>query len=208
MRVSLIIPLLLFVASTITYIKLWTYPPKSFQDTASSWEFFTATITKNQPIIWQNFLLLLTLILSYIISVLFFSLETLIKIYIIDKESDESKRLKSQFESAPLFKRHQVLADYETNSPGNRVTHSVIFQVALLVFTFFVTSSSSSIIGTSIVLSLSLMILVDQAKSFRANQQINSWFWQVQSNISRNAQQGYFAVCAVVYFFLLLSIIT
>jgi len=190
LKISAIIPLALLLVSTVNFLKIYNLPIKS------------TSLSNNIPALWSYFWLLFDLFLIYIISVCFFSVETLVRIYIIDKDNPSNQSLKNQFKLAPISKKLSTLINYETQSLENKITHSVIFQVALFLFTFFVISSASSLIGKGIVLSIGLMILWDQGQSLYKNQQINSWFWQIKTNISRVAQQSYFAICVAVYILL------
>lgn len=188
LRISLVFPIIFLIISAIRFATL-----------QSNGKAIGAT----NLLTWPFAYLILQILFAYILSVLFLSVETLVKMYITDKENPENQNLKSQFEIAPWTKKLRLLEQRETSGYENQVTHSVIFQVALWIFAFFVVSSTTSIVGTIVTLTICLMILVDQGMMLYRTRQINSWFWQIQANITRDSQQAYYLLCVLVYLILL-----
>lgn len=59
---------------------------------------------------------------------------------------------------------------------GDLVFHTALFQALLMIFVFFVTSSSGSVFARGIVLAFSLHLILNQVLDFQRDKNIDSWF--------------------------------
>jgi len=190
MQLSSVIPLVLL---TIYFLKVITLNP-------------SAQRPPNQVLIADSLWFILSLVTLYLLSVIFFSLENLIKAYITDSDSPESTSFKNQFETASIRDKTKVLFRYDT-VVQNKITHSVILQLALVVFTLFAMTNSYSIIGYGLGLSILLQMLVDQIHLLRKNKDVSSWFWQIKTTITQDIQNIYVLVMGVAFIILMALII-
>ena len=56
------------------------------------------------------------------------------------------------------------------------IFHTAYFQLILLVLTFWVVTSSGSLLGRGIVLAFSLHLIIDQLEEYLITKNLNSWF--------------------------------
>lgn len=145
----------------------------------------------------------LEVVIVYIFSVVFFSIETLIRSYITDTDSPESMQFKAEFATVPLSQKLKVLEKRDLVTTENKITRSVIFQVALMAFGFYAVTSSSGVIGIGITLSILLQMLFDQWTLLQKTHDLSSWFWQIKTNVARDLQQLYMGGVAVLFLVLL-----
>lgn len=82
---------------------------------------------------------------------------------------------------------------------------NVLSQVVLVPLSLFVLTSSGSLFGTGLVLSILFSMLYRQWQEYQANGNIKSWLWVIKSEIDQKTQQLYLAVMAGV--FILLSLL-
>ena len=90
----------------------------------------------------------------------------------------------------------------QTNQERTRlVGHSVIFQLALVVVTFFAVSSTASLFGKGLVMGMFFYSLINQGQLLLKGKGLLSWFWQVGFKISAKAEAFYFLGLLVLLFF-------
>lgn len=82
---------------------------------------------------------------------------------------------------------------------------NILFQAIFVPFSLFVLTSSGSLFGTGLVLSIFLTMLLGQWQEFSKSGNINNWFWIVKKEFSPKTQQLYFAI--MVGIFILLSLL-
>lgn len=141
----------------------------------------------------------LEILVVYFLTLFFFSLETLIRAYITDPQSPESTTFKNEIANTSIGNKIKILFKWDTVSQSNKITRSVIFQVALIVFTIYAITSSGTLTGKGIGLGILLQMLVDQITSLRQNRDISSWFWQIKTNVPTDIQKIYVGAVGVIF---------
>lgn len=158
----------------------------------------TRTITQqNLTITVLTFIL--ELVITYLLSVLFFSIETLVRTYITDQDSPQSLQIKQELKSASLLGKVGVLAKWDQADTNNRITRSIVFQAALVLFTVYAVTSSNTIVGVGVSLGILLQILVEQIKLLKDNKDISNWFWQIRTIVPRDIQVIYVSAVSIVF---------
>ena len=89
--------------------------------------------------------------------------------------------LKPQPQGVGVINKKSVLgaiSQYENDKAiaGDLIFHTALFQAILLVFVFFVVSSSGSLLARGIVLSFSLHLILDQVKEYTETKSVDAWF--------------------------------
>lgn len=85
------------------------------------------------------------------------------------------------------------------------VFHSVLFQPVLLLLAFFVLTSTGSLFGSGLVMSMNLHLLKDQWQCFLEEGKLDWLFWQIKRKVDQGGQKIY--LFTVTFFFLLLSLL-
>ena len=78
------------------------------------------------------------------------------------------------------------------------IFHTIFFQLIFVVLTFFVVTSSSSILGRGIVLAFSLHLLVDQAVDLMELGNLNAWLKYIPFDIDEDMHKVYWFVVLVL----------
>lgn len=79
---------------------------------------------------------------------------------------------------------------------------NVLFQVIFVPFTLFVLTSSGSLFGTGLVLSIFLSMIYSQWLTYRQNGNLNSWFGVIKREILVKNQQIYLWVISGLFIIL------
>jgi len=79
---------------------------------------------------------------------------------------------------------------------------NVLFQSPLAVLSLFVLTSSGSLFGTGLVLTLFLGILIDQREELGQSNSLQSWFSVIKTEILASTQKLYFWVMVGIFIFL------
>lgn len=82
------------------------------------------------------------------------------------------------------------LALATTEERSKLIFHRAYFQVIFLVLTFWVMTSSGSLLGKGLVLAFSLHLLVDQLDEYLRVKNLNSWFKEMPIYIPSNVYFG------------------
>lgn len=88
------------------------------------------------------------------------------------------------------------------------VFHSFLFQIVLLIFSFYIFSSVGSYFGSGLVAALNLHLLKDEWEEFfeKKYDHLNDWlFWQVKRKVNFELQKIY--LLSVTLIFLIFSLI-
>lgn len=105
-------------------------------------------------------------------------------------------------------KRYQeaILLNVESHLEHRRlVFHSALFQPILLCLAFFVLTSTGSLFGSGLVMSMNLHLLKDEWQCFLEEGKLDWLFWQIKRKVDRQAQRVYLLI--VTFFFVLLSLL-
>jgi hypothetical protein len=190
-QASLIIPIVFLIVMTINLIA---------QDAAYNQAISQGLpINSTAPFDIQVFAVFLgKLVIIYFFTVLFFSVETLIRVFITDKDSPQSLSSALAIKNAPLMQKIRTINSIELAEGTNKITHSVLFQIMMIVLTFFAVTSSDSIIGRGITLGILVQVIIDQALLLKAKQGLSSWFWQFQVRFPIQLHQIYFVLGSIL----------
>ncbi len=185
-KVSLVIPVLFLIQLAITAI-------------VSSQ--VTVRVGATSPTVSSlgTALYLLEVIGVFILSVLFLSCETLIRVYITDKDAPQNQAIAQALKTSSGKNWLSVLNRAELAEGTNKVTHSVLFQLMVLVMCFYASTSSNSVLGKGLALSIMLQTLVDMAILLKNKYDLSSWFWQINARFPLQAHQIYFGVVTFIY---------
>jgi len=79
---------------------------------------------------------------------------------------------------------------------------NVLFQAIFVPFSLFVLTSSGSLFGAGLVLSIFLNMLFEQGKELKATGNLNSWFRIIKRDFSLGTQRFYFLLMLGIFVFL------
>ncbi len=94
-----------------------------------------------------------------------------------------------------------------TQGSLNSAFKNVLVQAVLVPFGLFVITSSGSLFGVGLILSLFLSMIYRERLEFKETGNLNSWFWVIKTEITPKNQQIYLTVMAVIFVFLSLLFI-
>lgn len=77
---------------------------------------------------------------------------------------------------------------------------SVVFTVLFVIVSFFVVTSSGSLLASGLVLSLYLSLLVWQIGEWQVNKNLSTWYRMVAGPVSVSTQRVVLVVCIIVFF--------
>lgn len=77
---------------------------------------------------------------------------------------------------------------------------SIVFGALFAIVAFFVVTSSASMVGIGLVLSLYLQMLLWQVGEWRVNKNIDSWYGMVAGPVSASTQRTILIVSFVIFF--------
>lgn len=175
---SLIIPLILLLAALPTIINTLMTSPQAVVNLLG---------------------LVIDLFLIYILSVIFLSVESLVRIFITDRENPISIQGRQTLKGKNPGDMIRTVLQYDNTNIDRKITHSVIFQATLAVVAFFAVTSSGSTVGSALALAIFLQTLIDQIIALQSRRDISNWFWQIEAPIPRNIQGIYVSSAAVVF---------
>lgn len=84
----------------------------------------------------------------------------------------------------------------ESRENKKLIFHTAHFQLIFLLFTFFVLTSSGSLLGRGIVLGFMLHLLVDQFMDYRYRGSIDHWFTKIPYELDARQKRWYMIVMA------------
>lgn len=92
---------------------------------------------------------------------------------------------------------------YETrNERNNLIFHTIFFQIIFLILTFWVMTSSGSLIGRGLVLSFALHLSVDQIVDLTEMKSFDNWTKMSPLNLTFEKSKIYWIVGAIITVFL------
>lgn len=94
-------------------------------------------------------------------------------------------------------------------SHSRLIFHTIVFQIVLLITTFFVLTSSNNIFVSGLVLSMNLHLLKDEWQDFIKNPtNLSNWlFWQVRIENPREFLDFYLTFITIIFLFLTVLVI-
>lgn len=175
-KVSLIIPLLVAVIYT-----------------ASTLIHMSAADAISTPLILIG-IMLIQCLTAYIVSVIFFSFETVTKLLV---QGINLPVVIKRFQSRKLLDNLITIENYDTKA-HSKITYSVLFQSVIVAISFYAAIASSNIIGKILVLSISLQMLVEQIDQLLKHGDIQEWFWQIEQRVTTDMQKTYVMVVSLL----------
>jgi hypothetical protein len=85
------------------------------------------------------------------------------------------------------------------------IFHSVLFQPILLIMTLFVLTSTGSLFGSGLVMSMNLHLLKDEWQCYQKEKNLGWLFWPIKREFDQRAQRAYLVI--VTFFFGLLTLL-
>lgn len=76
---------------------------------------------------------------------------------------------------------------------------SVVFAAGLALISFFVVTSTGSLLGIGLVLSIYLSLLLGQIAELQARNNLNSWFWMVKVPVRERTQKLLFGIFLLTF---------
>jgi len=154
---------------------------------------------------WQLKIRLVFLWFGIFLGVLFWQVEHLFYIFLKAPHEYVSSRFIYSLKNKQVGKAFELLL--ETEDERRVFSRSVLFQLLILIMTFFVLTSTLSILGKGLTLSLFFQSLISQGKEFLKKGEISSWFWQFKRPPFPNLQALYFGVACLVFLFFSLFLV-
>lgn len=133
-----------------------------------------------------------------------FDIDHLVYTLFFNPQELTSLRIKKFLEQKQVKEAILLLAD-TCKERRRMVFHSVLFQLILVPFSFFVVTSTGSLFGIGLVMGLFLHSLVDQAVILRSSGGLGDWFWQIKAEIPFKFQKIYYA--GMIVFFVIFTFI-
>jgi len=102
-------------------------------------------------------------------------------------------------------KRYKEVIFYlgETHLEHRTLTfHSALFQPILLLLAFFVLTSTGSLFGSGLVMSLNLHLLKDEWQCFLTEGRLDWLFWQIKGRINQRGEKIYLLTTTFIFFLL------
>lgn len=79
---------------------------------------------------------------------------------------------------------------------------NVLFQTVFVPFSFFVLTSSGSLFGQGLVLSIFLSMLISQWRELSQTGNLYNWFAIIKRNVDQKTQKGYWMIMVGIFSFL------
>ena len=144
------------------------------------------------------------LLLSYwpfwvggIVGLFFPYLDHFLYVFLLKPYELTSQRVKFLFNSKRYKECLKLLIDTKTERV-DLIIHSVYFQIIFAVLTFWVLTSSGSLIGRGIVLAFYLHLLVDQFKDYQYQGSVDRWFKNFQDIFDQTGKIYYLIVATLL----------
>jgi hypothetical protein len=145
-----------------------------------------AQLEQQQQLFLQIFQQAFQVLLIYFVPIVFFSLESLVRIALSSPDLRQSiiNRAKSR-----TFNQNLAKLEHFDSTHSPQITSSIILQASMFVLAFYALTTSNNQVGIGITLSIILQMLVQQWKDYTTKGDISSWFWQVGSPHLRHEHQ-------------------
>ena len=119
-----------------------------------------------------------------------------------DTQAEWAQRVRQLWQQKKY--KEVILVSADTHMEHRRlIFHSVLCQPLLLILAFFVLSSTGSLFGAGLIMSVNLHLLKDLWACYLEDKRLNWFFWQIRGGLSEKAQRAY--LFRVTVFFLLLT---
>lgn len=147
---------------------------------------------------FQYGLLLILLGIGLLLGFILYHLDHLIYCLLQAPHELSSQRIMSYLRQKSWRQALSVVNQTE-NERSRTIFHSVVFQIALILAGFFVLTSSTSLLGKGIILGLLFHSVLDQGMRLVKKENLDSWFWQIQTVVPENIQKLYFFIILVIF---------
>lgn len=142
--------------------------------------------------------LLILLSLGLFIGFSLYHLDHFIYCFLQAPQELTSQRLMSYLRQKSWKQAFGVVSQTE-GERSKTIFHSVVFQVALVIASFFVLTSSTGLLGKGMVLGLLFHSVFDQGEHLVKNESLDNWFWQVKTIVPEKMQKLYFFIILVIF---------
>jgi hypothetical protein len=109
-----------------------------------------------------------------------------------------SQRVKFLLNSKKYKEVFKLLSDTK-NERVDLIIHSVYFQIIFIILTFWVITSSGSLLGRGIVLAFYLHLLVDQFKDYQYQGSVDRWFKNFQDIFDQKGKIYYLIGASLLF---------
>lgn len=110
-----------------------------------------------------------------IIGTLFPDIDYLIYTYVLHPKDPTAQKINTLIAQREVVKTWDIFATTQRNLP-EMLLHKAWFQLIFLVFSFFVISSSGSLVAKGLVLAFLLHLLIDEVVDLIENKNLDKWF--------------------------------
>ncbi|OGC51154.1 hypothetical protein A2982_03135 [candidate division WWE3 bacterium RIFCSPLOWO2_01_FULL_39_13] len=138
--------------------------------------------------------------LGSIAGVLFLDLEYIVNSYFIDPMSESAVRIKELIGSKNIKGFISYINDAE-DTFGEGTVRSILFQIILIVFTFYVITTRSWVFVQGMVLSMSACLLYYQIIEYSRTKTLQRWFWIYNQTPSRTTYSIYLVIIGLALLF-------
>jgi len=127
-------------------------------------------------------------------------IDHLLYVFLLRPQELTSQRVSHMVGKRDLLGSMNLLA--ETRAERTKlVFHTATFQLIFLVLTFFVLTSSGSLLGRGIVMAFSLHLLVDEAVDFTEMGSLSNWFRNFPASLDLGKQRIYWWASVILLLF-------
>lgn len=127
-------------------------------------------------------------------------IDHLLYVFFLRPQELTSQRVSYMVGKRDLLGSMNLLA--ETRAERTKlIFHTATFQLIFLVLTFFVLTSSGSLLGRGIVMAFSLHLLVDEAVDFTDMGSLSNWFRNFPASLDLGKQRIYWWASVVLLLF-------
>jgi len=135
--------------------------------------------------------------LGGIVGMLFPYLDHFLYVFLLRPYELTSQRVKFLFNSKRYKECLKLLIDTKFERV-DLVIHSVYFQIIFTVLTFWVLTSSGSLLGRGIVIAFYLHLLVDQFKDYQYQGSVDRWFKNFQEIFDQKGKIYYLIIATLL----------
>ncbi|OGM55894.1 hypothetical protein A3E46_01630 [Candidatus Woesebacteria bacterium RIFCSPHIGHO2_12_FULL_46_16] len=138
--------------------------------------------------------------LGAIVGTILPDIDHLLYVFFLRPQELTSQRVSHMVGKRDLLGSMNLLA--ETRAERTKlVFHTATFQLIFLVLTFFVLTSSGSLLGRGLVLAFSLHLLVDEAVDFTDMGSLSNWFRNFPASLDLGKQRIYWWASVILLLF-------
>ncbi len=138
----------------------------------------------------SNWLMAVLAFVGALLSIFVLDLEYIFHVYFIDPQHEKAEDIKAMLKG----KKFLALADYFSKNEysfGELSIRSVLFQIILAIFTFYLVVTNSFVLVTCLCLSLMGNLLYEQLLELNETKTLERWFWVYDGDLTARVYQLY-----------------